>query len=383
MPIPSAVELLRELVRRPSINPMGRTDLPSDLIHEARVTDYLESQLQLLGVRYERHEVQPGRANLVAFHTPPEARGCVLWEAHQDTVPVDGMTIDPFAGEVRDGRLYGRGACDVKGGAVAMLAAFAQLVELNTPGSMSVILAFTIDEEHTFLGAQHLVSLGLKPDYAIVAEPTGLNIVNAHKGVVRWAIETHGIAVHSSRPEQGVSAIYRMTPILAALETYAAELRLRTSHPQLGAPSLSVGMIHGGVSPNTVPDFCRIEIDRRLNPGETAATAIAEVQKYLSERVPTPFMMLPAVFACSPLTGELSGPLVTKLGMAIDAITGSHTVDAVPYGTDASTLAEAGIPVVVFGPGSIEQAHTKDEYLELTQLDQAIQILVHFAINAA
>ena len=128
MPIPDAVTVLRELVRRPSVNPMGRTDLPPGLLHEGRATAYLHEQLSRLGVPVERHEVAPGRANLVARYAPAGAPMTVLWEAHLDTVPVDGMTIDPFAAEVRDGRLYGRGACDVKGGAAAMFAAFARLV---------------------------------------------------------------------------------------------------------------------------------------------------------------------------------------------------------------------------------------------------------------
>jgi acetylornithine deacetylase len=383
MALPSPVELLRELVRRPSVNPMGRTDVPPDLAFESRVTDYLEGRLRDLGVPVERWEVAPGRCNLVARYAPPNPPFTVLWEAHQDTVPTDGMSVEPFAGELRDGRVYGRGACDVKGGAAAMLTAFARLVTTRPPGSAAVILAFTIDEEHTFLGVQHLVAhlatAGPLPDFAVVAEPTSLNIVSAHKGVVRWALETAGVAAHSSRPEVGVNAIYRMAKVIVALEEYAGELSRGPRDPLLGAGSLSVGMVTGGVSPNTVPDRCRVELDRRLLPGESASAAVAAVEAFVRQRAGVPFASLPPAFACPPLSADRSTALVAKLGAAIDAVVGTHRVEAMPYGTDASTIAEAGIPVVVFGPGDIAQAHTRDEFLAVDQLHAAVEVLARFA----
>ena len=379
MALPSVVELLRELVRRPSVNPMGRADVPPGWAHESRVTDYLEGHLRGLGVPVERVEVAPDRCNLVAHYAPLHAPFTVLWEAHQDTVPTDGMTVEPFAAEVRDGKVYGRGACDVKGGAAAMLAAFGQLVTTKPPGCAAVTLAFTIDEEHTFLGVQSLMKSGLKPDCAIVAEPTSLNIVSAHKGVVRWAIETSGVASHSSRPELGVNAIYRMAKVIVALEEYAIELTHGRRDALLGTGTLSVGVVAGGVSPNTVPDRCRVEIDRRLLPGESPADAIAAVEAFVRQRTGVPFTTLPPVFACPPLGAELSATLVAKLGACIDAVAGSHRVEAMPYGTDASTIAEAGVPVVVFGPGDIAQAHTKDEFIAVDQLHAAVEILVRFA----
>ena len=215
---------LAELVRRPSINPMGRTDLPPELIHESRVTDYWEERFRELNVPYERIEVLPGRCNILARYVPPTpAKFHFLFEAHQDTVPVDGMIIDPFEAKIENGRLYGRGSCDVKAGGVSMFAAFARLVKEKPPGSAAVTLAFTIDEEHTFLGIQHLMKSGFRADFAIVAEPTQLNIVRSHKGVARWSIETSGIACHSSRPERGVNAVYRMAKVLGAVEEYAQQ----------------------------------------------------------------------------------------------------------------------------------------------------------------
>lgn len=378
LPLP---ELLAELVRRPSVNPMGRTDIPAELLYESRVTDFWEGQLRALGVPVERQEVLPGRCNLVTRYTPPSPPFSLLFEAHQDTVPVDGMVIDPFAATIRDGKLYGRGACDVKAGGVAMFAAFARLVREQPANSAAVTLAFTVDEEHTFLGIQHLMKSGVTADFAVVAEPTGLDIVRAHKGVVRWQVETTGVACHSSTPEKGVSAVYRMGRLLAGVEEFAGRLRQSRTDEWLGVPTLSVGVIAGGVSPNTVPDRCRIDIDRRLLPGESPADAVADLDVFLRTYpgIDFPFTSLPPRLACPPLAPAGGGAFVEQLGASIDAVTGTHKVVGVPYGTDASTVQEAGVPAVVFGPGDIAQAHTKDEWVELAQVERAADILFRFA----
>jgi acetylornithine deacetylase len=375
-------DTLAALVRLPSVNPMGRTDIPADILYEHRVTAYLEGRLRELGVAVERQPVRPGRDNLVAVYEPPGPPPfTTVFECHQDTVPVDAMTVEPFAATVEGGRLYGRGACDVKGGAAVMLAAFARLVRERPAGSARVILAYTVDEEHTFLGAQELVRRGLAADYAVVAEPTLLNIVTAHKGVVRWAAETAGRACHSSRPENGVTAVYRMARVVSAVERYAAHLQARPPHPTLGPRTTAVGRITGGVSPNTVPDVCRIDIDRRLLPGETAEGAAADLEAALraDPAIDFPFTLTQSHAACPPLDPERSGELAARLGAAINAVAGRHEVHAVPYGTDASTISGAGIPAVVFGPGAIAQAHTKDEWIDLAQLDPAAEILFRFA----
>jgi acetylornithine deacetylase/succinyl-diaminopimelate desuccinylase family protein len=374
---PSTTQLLSDLVRRPSVNPMGRTDLSADILFEHRVTDYLESVLRGLGVRYERTEVQPGRDNLVAYYRPPNhSARTILWEAHQDTVPVDGMIIDPFAAKIEGDKLYGRGACDVKAGGVAMLTAFARLVESKPANSANVVLAFTVDEEHTFLGIQQLMNRGLRADVAVIAEPTELNIVSAHKGVVRWQIETTGVACHSSRPENGINAIYRMMRVVHLLEQYALQLPLKRDS-LLGAATLSVGMIQGGVSPNTVPDRCAIEVDRRLLPGESPESALAEIQAILLSES----CSIQTRLGCPALNPANSTVLVQQLGAVIDQVVGKHEVHAVPYGTDASSVSQAGIPAVVFGPGSIDQAHTKDEWIDLKQIPLAAEILYRFACS--
>lgn len=373
--------LLAELVRLPSVNPMGRTDLPPDWLYEARVVAYLEERLRELGCEYSRQPVRPGRDNLIARYTPPTPPPfTVLWEAHTDTVPVDGMS-DPFSGRIHQGRLYGRGACDVKAGVAVMLAAFARLVRERPPGSAAVVLAFTVDEESGGLGVTELMNSGVRADYAIVAEPTRLNVVNAHKGVARFCLETTGRACHSSRPADGVNAIYRMARLLVLAETFAAELAARPGHPILGARTLSVGRVAGGTSANTVPDRCRAEIDRRLLPGETVEGAAAELADYLRSRadVDFDFTLTSAGPGCPALDPASSADLVQRLGAVVDAVVGHHAVHPVPFGTDASRIAAAGIPAVVFGPGDIAQAHTDDEWIDLNQLEPAGEILFRFA----
>lgn len=372
-------QLLQDLVRLPSINPMGRSIQP-DLHLEHRVTDYLQQYFRDLGAPAVRTTIAPGRDNVVAT-LDTGASTTILLEVHQDTVPVDGMTIDPFAGEIRDGRLYGRGACDVKGGMTSMLSAFARAFRERPVGCANVILACTVDEEHTFLGVQQLAK-HVRADMAIVAEPTRLQIVDLHKGVVRWKSRTAGRACHSSRPDQGVNAVYRMGQALVAIEKYAGELMQSTTHPRLGPPTLSVGRIEGGVSVNTVPDECTIEIDRRLLPGESPLAAWQHFSDYMSTHSPVPFECGPVWLACPALSNDRSAPVCARLGHAIDRTVGSHEVIAVPFGTDASSLTDVGIPAVVFGPGDIAQAHTKDEWIELNQVELAAEILFRFLCDS-
>jgi acetylornithine deacetylase len=341
----------------------------------------LEDFFRSLGARYERQPVAPLRENIVArFDGSSSAKTTYLFEVHQDTVPTDNMTIAPFGATIENGRLYGRGACDIKSGMAAMLWAFARFMRDKPAGAANLILACTVDEEHTFLGVQKLIQTGIKASGAVVAEPTNLKIVHAHKGAIRWHVNTPGQACHSSSPEKGINAIYRMGRLLGAIERYSEQLRASKPDPYLGQPSLSVGRIEGGTSVNTVPDRCRIEIDRRLIPGEEPRTAMSQFVEFLKEqgKIDFPFECSDPWLAMTPLHWQ--GPeggaaLIERLGKAIDQVLGSHEVVAVPYGTDAAPLAAAGIPAVVFGPGDIAKAHTCDEWVSLEEVEQAGDIL--------
>ncbi|HET6879441.1 MAG TPA: M20 family metallopeptidase [Pirellulales bacterium] len=387
------VQTLSDLVAIPSVNPMGRP-LDGPEFYEERVTDYLERLFERLRLPWQRQLVQPRRENIVARidGTTPVAAGgeVILLEAHQDTVPVDGMTIDPWKPQVRDGRLYGRGACDIKGGMTAMLGAVACLAEERPSGMPTVIMACTVNEEHGYSGASELPKLWQagsgsiipgRPDAAIVAEPTELDVVVAHKGAVRWKCRTHGVAAHSSQPERGQNAIYAMAPVLQALQRYAGELgKMTPAHPLCGEATLSVGTIQGGLSVNTVPDACTIEIDRRLLPGEEALPAYQQVLAWLRDAGVNrkeiehehPYLL------STPLADRDNGPLADRLVAALQRVLGRGEKIGVPFGTNAARIAVAGVPTVVFGPGSIDQAHTADEWLSLDELAKASNVLYDF-----
>lgn len=391
------VVLLRDLVRIPSVNPMGR-DVSGDEYLETRLTSYLDELAGRLDLPKQRQTLSAGRDNLllrIDGDVPPDRGGkLVLWEVHQDTVPVEGMTIPPWGGELRDDRIWGRGACDVKGGMASMLAAFSRLAAERPRGIATIVLALTVDEEYGGKGARLLPKLwqgspstrnllDRPPDVAIVAEPTGLDVVVAHKGTLRWKCHATGRAAHSSQPQLGRNAVYAMSRAVIAFEQYAAGVGKLGSHRLLGSPTLSVGRIVGGISVNTVPDNCMIEIDRRLLPGEDSSAAFQHAVDHVTAHLPAdaPIRHDEPYLANDGLSDELNGELAERLGRVIRRHGGGGQPVGVPYGTDAPAFGAHRIPTVVFGPGSIDQAHTVDEWIAVEQLHAAAEILHDFACD--
>lgn len=387
------VKTLSDLISLPSVNPMGR-DLQGPEFLEHQVTDYLESLFQRLDVEYLRQPVEPQRDNIIARingRQPADAPGSLLlFEAHQDTVPVDGMTIPPWTPLVRDGRIYGRGSCDIKGGMVAMLGAFARLAAERPAHMPTLIMACTVNEEHGYTGATALTQLwrgegaivARRPDAAVIAEPTRLDVVVAHKGTVRWRAHTHGHAVHSSQPHLGDNAIYKMSRLLTALEAYQRDVAPGLpEHRLCGKVTLSVGTIHGGISVNTVPDRCTIEIDRRVLPGETRESAYRHVIEHVTNYPGVDFEVEheSPFLEGEPLPDGANTVLAERLATISRSLGGRGECIGVPFGTDAAQIALAGVPSVVFGPGSIDQAHTADEWLPLDELHLASEALYQLA----
>ena len=388
------VATLADLVRRPSVNPMGREVSGPEYL-EARVTDYLVQRFTSAGLPWARQPVAPGRDNVVArLEANLPNAPVVLWDAHQDTVPADGMTIDPFAPSVRDGRLYGRGACDVKGGMAAMLAALARLQASTVPRTKTVVFAATVNEEFGFSGAKALARLwttppadapptdaaahdlvGGRPTAAIVAEPTDLDLVTQHKGAVRWRIRIHGRACHSAFPEQGENAIYKSGRVILAIEELARELLRRRPDQPCGPPTLSLGTIRGGTGVNLVPDLVVLEIDRRIVPGESPRAARDEVICRIATAAPGARIEHDEPFVESGGLPEADSAFVAELAATATALGVEASRTAARYGTNASIFAAAGVPSVVFGPGSIAQAHTADEWIDLDEVDRAATIL--------
>jgi acetylornithine deacetylase len=384
-----SLEILKDLVAIPSVNPMGR-DVAGPEFLETRLSEYLVGFFNRLGAECQRIEVLPGRSNVIARLDRTGAATTVLLDAHQDTVPVEGMTIEPFQPVVKEGRLYGRGACDVKGGMAAILGAFARLVAERPKRAANVVVSCTCDEESTAQGAKALARLWsdparagslltAAPTVAVIAEPTDLNVIVAHRGAVRWKLRTRGRACHSSRPQEGVNAVYKMAEVLLCLERYADELpRMVPAHPLCGPPTISVGRIAGGISVNTVPDECLIEIDRRVIPGENPQAVIPHVTTYLRERLDVDFEMLPPWLDGLSLSDQNNGTWADRLLTHIAAVAGPRQKQGAWYGTNASRIAAAGVPAVVFGPGSIHQAHTVDEWIDVHELRQASDIYYRF-----
>ncbi|GIW88913.1 MAG: acetylornithine deacetylase [Isosphaeraceae bacterium] len=384
-----STRLLAELVAIPSQNPMGRLGVDAGAgYYEGRLTAYLENWLNARGIRTERQPVGAGRDNLLAWVEPPGARCRVLFDVHQDTVPADGMSVEPFGAQVEAGRLYGRGACDVKGSLAAMLLAVERLARERPQGAAAVVLACTVDEEYTHTGSSRLAEVagGMGIGLAVVAEPTRFDVITRHKGAVRWGITATGRACHSSTPRLGDNAIYRMARVVSALEAYAGELESGPGDPVLGPPTLSVGRIEGGVAANVVPDGCRVEIDRRVVPGETPESAQEEVTRWLRSaldpadfealRIERPWVQMPAL-------REGVGPEVLALiGEVVEAKTGRRpAVGGVPFGTDAGPLGQAGVPCVVLGPGDIAQAHTRDEWVDLGEVEAAVEVYYELVLR--
>jgi len=360
-------DLVRDLVRIPSVNPRGGRGDGG----ETAVAGYVRDWLAGHGVRAELHEVLPGRHNVVAVVPGADAdAGAILLESHLDTVETDGMTVPPWEGELRDGRLYGRGACDAKGPLAAFLLAVADLAQ-GEPPAHTVVLAGVCDEEHDYRGVLHLLDTAGERRFAgaMVGEPTGLVPAVAHKGVVRYTARTRGRAGHSSRPEEAVNAIALMAPVIAHLATTPPAV---PPHPLLGPATRSVTRVRGGTGPNTIPGSCEIDIDRRTLPAEDPIEVWEQDRAelaFLGAELDHPFTVDPA------LDTPPGAAVVTALCRALTAHGRTSAVQGMPFGTDASKLARAGIPAVVFGPGSVRDAHAAVESVALADVELAARVV--------
>jgi len=368
-----STKLLRELIALPSVNPAF---LPANdsRAGEQRVADFLAATAAAAGLEVELHEVFPGRSNLLArLAAPRKARQRILLAPHLDTV--GGDSLDIFDPRERDGRMHGRGACDTKGSIAAMLSALIELAASpRRPGHSEIVFAGLVDEENGQFGSRALVAKGFKADLAIIGEPTQLQVATAHKGDLWLQLETRGKAAHGARPELGRNAVHEMARIVDLLETTYASLLRQRRHLLLGSPTVSVGTIDGGCQPNIVPDQCRISVDRRTIPGESAAGVRREIQTLLKRHKLKAKLLNIRNAPCPALETNLKLPLVQQFL----ASAGQTRPIGVHYFCDAAVLASGGIPSVVFGPGNIAQAHTADEWISLRQLERAMRMLVRF-----
>jgi acetylornithine deacetylase len=367
--LPRSVERLREYVAIPSVNPMERDDVPAAIAGERRYAEHLAAQLRRLGL--DAAVIGAGeRASVVAEAHPAGRRGAPLLVAsHLDTVPVDGMTIDPFDPRIADGRLYGRGACDTKGGMAALVAALETVLARGTLRRGLVVVG-EADEEFGSAGVHDVLDhLGAtRPAWALATEPTGLRVVTHHKGIAELRLEARGAACHSSDPGRGRNAIYAIARAALALEALAGRLATRPD-PALGPATLSVGRVGGGHAFNIVPDRAWLVADRRLLPGEDDTVLRNEIEAALQAAGVAGDVSLSQLHAKKPaLATDPASPAVRACRAALAAAGRDAPPESVAFATDAGVFAARGIPAVVMGPGSIEQAHTAGEWVPIDEV---------------
>jgi len=366
-------QLLAELIALPSVNP-AFAGVDGPLTGERRVAEFLAATGAKAGLDVELRKVKPSRPNLLATLPPAgKVQQRILLAPHLDTVNLAGD--EQLVPKRRNGRLFGRGACDTKGPVAAMFAALCDVARSKArPQHTEIVFVGLMDEEHAQTGSRALAASGFQADLAIVGEPTLLQVVTAHKGSLWLRVETRGRSAHGATPHLGRNAVHMMARVVDFLQTtYAAQLRRRL-HPLLGHATVSVGRIGGGGQPNIVPDRCHIEVDRRTLPGETEAGVCRDLGAQLRAHGLIAKVSSVKAAPCLPLETDPALPLVKTFFASL----GQRRPVGVHYFCDAAVLAEAGIPSVVFGPGDIAQAHTADEWISLVELERGRAMLVHF-----
>jgi acetylornithine deacetylase len=351
-------ELLRHLVAIDSVNP---TLVPGGA-GEAAIARFVAEWLERARLEVSVEEVAPGRPNVVAVARGSGGGRTLLFDAHTDTVGVAGMER-PHEARLENGRLYGRGAYDMKAGLAAAMVAAASVRGL----AGDVVLAAVVDEEAAAAGTKAVVASGLHVDGAIVPEPTELNVAIAHKGFVGFELETAGRAAHGSRPERGVDAIARMGPVLVELAALADRLRDEELHRLLGPASVHASLIEGGQEYSSYPERCLLTGEWRTLPGQGPADVEAELRELIARSGVEAELRL--LFTGAPFEVAEDEDLVRVVhGHAGTAIVG------VPYWADSSLLAEAGIPTVLLGPcGGGE--HELVEWVDLASVERLCEVL--------
>ncbi|MEO8615987.1 MAG: M20 family metallopeptidase [Luteolibacter sp.] len=366
------VTLLQQLVRIPSVNPDNAPG--TDQTGEEMIAVFLSGWLESIGAEVVLEEVQPGRPNLIARFAPLDGRPRILLGPHLDTVGVGGMVIEPFSGEIRDGKVWGRGASDTKGPMAAMLWALHEHREHLADLPVAVDFVAFMGEESGQWGSKDFVKRhGSHYLFALVGEPTSMQVVHVTKGSLWATLRTTGKAAHSSQPERGENAILKLTRALDQLDHHLGGELDTFTHPVLGRSTMNVGMIHGGSRPNIVPDLAEAVIDIRITP---ALALAGGALKLLTETIE--FYALPVEIINPhenpPMETPADHPMIQAL-LSTHPLTG---LAGAPWFSDAAHLSKGGIPSICIGPGSIDQAHTTNEFIEIAALEEGAGFLSAF-----
>lgn len=360
MPDPT-IQLLRDLVATPSVNP----SLDPAASGEGQIAQLIAQRLRVAGIDTQIQSVTEGRANVVGVIDSGNEGRTLMLCGHIDTVGVGGMAA-PFDPAHKDGRIYGRGSQDMKGGLAAMISATVDMARSGSLKTGRLILAAVIDEEYASIGAEALVK-EWKADAAVIGEPTDMKIAVGHKGFEWVEVTTEGIAAHGSRPADGRDAILRMGRVLSRLERLDRELQSRRPHPIHGAASLHASLIEGGREFSTYPDRCVLKMERRTVDGEPPLCGLSEVDAILRDlRAEDPELVASAksLFSRPPyLTPFEPGNEVARIistAIARDGV--EPSLGGMSFWTDAAILGAAGIPSIIFGPRGAG-LHSATEYV--------------------
>ena len=368
------IHILKKLVEINSENPPGV---------EGPVAFYIKQVLYENGIPAELSEAAPKRPNVKAVLKGKKPGPTVIYNGHLDVVPAgQGWTRHPNGAVIEDGKLYGRGAADMKSGLAAMMYAAIVLKRMGLPLSGTLILYFNVDEERSNIGMKHFLNENFTADYAIISEPTDLDVCIGHKGVARYRLRTFGTAGHTSVVRQPDNAIYKMTKLILALENLSTKIQTR-KHPLLGTASLTVTQIIGGTAPNIVPSETIIEIDRRIVPGETEKGVYEEIERTVSEvaqRGQFSYVLEQYLYLPPYIIAE-DHPLVSAATSIVNMVTNREKCTK-PFiaSTEAPFFAVyKEIPTLILGPGSLKQAHTVDEHVEITEVIAAAHVFIILA----
>ena len=366
------------MVRINSINP----SLSPDGKGEAEIGAYIADCLEDLGLDVKTTEIEPGRVNVVGRLKGSGGGKKLLLNAHMDTVGVEGMTIAPFGGEIREGKLYGRGSQDMKASLAAMLASIKAIIDAGITLRGDLIFTGVADEENRSLGTEALVK-EVSADAAIVTEPTEMHVCRAHRGYIWFDVETQGRAAHGSRYTEGIDANMRMGRFLGELEKLEQELLTRAGHELTGPPSLHASMIQGGTERSIYSDLCTLQMERRTAPGESVEAATAEIQgilERLAGQDPTFVATLNVPFSREPFVVSPEVEIVQILDKVVDARLGHHPEhNGQTFWTDAALLAEAGMETVIIGPKGYG-LHSAVEWVEMESVIDLAHVLAETAV---
>lgn len=373
------VELTKELIRIRSENPPG---------DQRSIGDFLESKMKEIGLNVEKYDYEENKPNVLGRLVGEKEKPVLMLNGHVDTVPVRDAAewrFAPFEPTESEGKLYGRGAADMKGGLAAMICAAERIIETGPKLRGSLLVACVVDEEITGYGTKDILEKGYTADFAVVCEPNELQVQTAHKGALEFEVLTHGRAAHSSRPRQGINAIYKMSKVCLALEDYLSELE-KVKHPLVGNATISVGIIEGGYKRNVVPDACRMQAERRVLPGEQWDQVKGDLEKIfqkLRDEDQDLSLQWKVLLECDASETPACSPIVQESVKAVSKVTGKE-IEPTGFGAtcDMRFLVNQGrIPTVILGPGSVAQAHVENEYIETQQLVDATEIYYQVSLK--